>query len=142
MRLIRLVPVQTTIDFLSKRLYAFAFSALMVLGSIAAVGVSGLNFGIDFRGGILIQVETDGPADISGMRQTLGELGLGDVSLQAFGSDDEVLIRIQRQDGGDAAQQAAVEAQAAPVQDAAPEAAEEQAAPQEESQHDHSGHEH
>ena len=81
-----------------------------MLGAIALTATKGLNFGIDFRGGILLEVQTEGPADIGALRATLGTLDLGDVSLQQFGSERDVLIRVQEQDGGDAAQQEALAA--------------------------------
>lgn len=110
MKHLRLVPSETTLDFISKRLLAFALSGFIVLGSIGLFFGNGLNLGIDFLGGILVEAQTDGPADVSEMRSTLGGLGLGDVSLQEFGQDDVVLIRVQRQEGGDTAQQEAVTA--------------------------------
>jgi len=69
----------------------------------------GLNFGIDFRGGILIEVRTEGPADISKLRSSLSGLGLGEIQLQEFGQPSDVLIRIERQPGGEKAQLVAVE---------------------------------
>ena len=69
----------------------------------------GLNFGIDFVGGTLMEVRsTTGPADLAKMRITLNGLGLGEVQLQQFGTDTDVLIRVAQQPGGEAAQQAAV----------------------------------
>ncbi len=108
MKKLRIVPADTAIDFIGKRLIAFAFSAALILGSLGLAFGSGLNLGIDFLGGILLEVKTDGPADVSKMRSDLGALGLGDVSLQEFGSPDVVLIRVQRQEGGDEAQQKAI----------------------------------
>jgi preprotein translocase SecF subunit len=71
----------------------------------------GLNLGIDFKGGILLEARnTAGPADISKVRNDLGTLNLGDVSLQGFGTDTDVLIRIQRQEGDEKAQIAAIKA--------------------------------
>ncbi len=71
--------------------------------------LKGLNFGIDFQGGIVIEAGMPGEqADLAGMRQALDGLGLGEVALQEFGSANDVLIRIQRQEGGEEAQQAAV----------------------------------
>ena len=106
---IRLVPRGTRIPFVQHRLAAFAFSALLVLGSLAAVFGMGLNFGIDFRGGTLIEVRTQGPADISSMRTQLSALQLGEVALQEFGSERDVLIRLQRQEGAEEEQIKAIE---------------------------------
>ena len=98
-RPLRFVPANTKIDFVGRRMMAYIISGFIVLGSLALLGVQGLNFGIDFRGGTLIEVRTDGPADLAAMRSALGGLGLGEVVLQEFGEVDEVLIRIQRQGG-------------------------------------------
>ena len=108
MRGLRLVPENTSIPFIPWRKVFFVFSIAMVVASIALFLTRGLNYGIDFRGGILLDVRTDGPADIASMRSTLSGLGLGEVALQEFGAPDNVLIRLQEQDGGEAAQQAAV----------------------------------
>jgi len=108
MRGLQLVPANTTIPFTSWRKMFFAFSIAMVVASIALLAIKGLNYGIDFRGGILLDVRTEGPADLASMRSTLSGLGLGDVALQEFGAPDNVLIRLQEQDGGEEAQQAAV----------------------------------
>lgn len=105
----QLIPPGTNIPFIAARKFFFAFSILVVLGSILLVGFRGLNYGIDFQGGILLEVKTQGPADISGMRSTLNALDLGEISLQGFGAADDVLIRVARQEGGDAQQQIAVD---------------------------------
>ena len=68
-----------------------------------------MNFGIDFVGGTLIEVQSKaGPADLAKMRSTIEGLGLGEAQLQQFGAPTDVLIRIPQQPGGDEAQQAAV----------------------------------
>ncbi|WP_316978779.1 protein translocase subunit SecF [Shumkonia mesophila] len=105
----QLVPPGTNIPFIAWRKFFFVFSVLLVLGSLALFAVRGLNYGIDFQGGILLEVKTQGPADIGGMRSTLNDLDLGEVALQGFGAPDDVLIRLAKQEGGDAQQQVAVE---------------------------------
>lgn len=110
MRLLTVIPAVTTIDFVGKRKIAFTFSILLILVSVGAFLTQGLNLGIDFKGGILIEVETEGPANIQELRQTLGGLGLGEVQVQEFGAPNDVLIRVQQQDGGEKAQQAAITA--------------------------------
>jgi preprotein translocase subunit SecF len=109
MRLLRIVPDDTKFDFMRFRRISFPLSALMSIIAITLYFTHGLNFGIDFKGGMLIEVQTKaGPADLAHMRSTLGGLGLGEVQLQQFGAPNDVLIRIGEQPGGDAAQQAAV----------------------------------
>lgn len=109
MKPLRLVPKNTHVPFMRWRNTAMGLSAAGIVASLALFLVLGLNFGIDFRGGTLVEVRTEGPANIEGMRAALNDLDLGEVSLQEFGQDTDVLIRIQRQDGDEAAQQAAVE---------------------------------
>jgi len=109
MRLLKLVPEKTNIQFINKRLIAFCFYALLLVGSAGLFFGQGLNLGIDFLGGILIEVKTDGPANLAELRSDLNSMGLGEVSLQEFGAPDDVLIRIQKQEGGEKAQQAAIE---------------------------------
>src|SRR3546814_5697314 len=99
MKTIRLIPDNTRIDFVGKRWIAFALSAFLAFGSIGLFFGKGLNLGIDFLGGILIEAKTEGPADIAALRGTLGKLDLGDVTLQEFDARDQVLIRIERQEG-------------------------------------------
>jgi len=102
---IRRIP---NIDFMGLHKLGFALSALLTLGSIVLFLVHGLNYGIDFSGGTLIEARTQGPADLAQMRGTLSGLGLGEVSLQGFGSPNDVLIRVARQPGNDQAQMQAV----------------------------------
>jgi preprotein translocase subunit SecF len=108
-RLLRIVPDDTKFDFMRFRRISFPISAMLSIAAIALYFFHGLNFGIDFVGGTLMEVETKGPADLAQMRQTIGGLQLGDFQLQQFGAPNDVLIRISEQPGGDAAQQAAVQ---------------------------------
>lgn len=105
---IRLVPPNTKIDFIGRRNLAFVFSGLLVILSVAFFLVKGLNYGIDFKGGILMEVRTSAPADLDSLRSRLSSIGVGEVALQQFGDPTEVLIRIERQVGDEKAQMAAV----------------------------------
>ena len=110
MRLLRIVPDDTKFDFMRFRRISFPVSAMLSIAAILLYFFHGLNFGIDFIGGTLIEVQTKaGPADLAKMRSTIGSLGLGEFQLQQFGAPDDVLIRISEQPGGDEAQQAAVQ---------------------------------
>ena len=106
---LKLVPDKTSVPFMRVRKGAFGLSGILAVLSIVLLVILGLNFGIDFRGGTLIQVKTQGPANISVMRDAVGSLNLGDLALQEFGEEDEVLIRVERQVGDSEEQQAAVE---------------------------------
>ncbi|MFO7484272.1 protein translocase subunit SecF [Oceanibaculum nanhaiense] len=110
MRFMRFLAATPHIPFMRYKGMCFVLSALLMVGSLGSLLTQGLNFGIDFRGGILMEVRTPQPANLSEMRSTLGQLGLGEVSLQEFGADTDVLIRIQQQDGGEEGQQVAIEA--------------------------------
>jgi preprotein translocase SecF subunit len=106
---LRLVPVKTAIPFMAARKIAFGASSVLAVLSIVVLAILGLNAGIDFRGGILIEVKTPAAADLSVMRSALSGLGLGEVALQEFGAPDDVLIRVERQPGDATAQQKAVD---------------------------------
>jgi preprotein translocase subunit SecF len=98
---LHLIPSKTNFDFLGKRKVALALSTVVNLLSLLAVAFVGLNFGIDFQGGIAIQARAkQGLAQLDELRPVLAGLGLGEVALQEFGDPSTVLIRVQRQEGG------------------------------------------
>ncbi|WP_339689408.1 protein translocase subunit SecF [uncultured Parasphingorhabdus sp.] len=97
MRLLKLVPDDTNIGFLKWRNIAMAFSILTIIASIGLVAAKGLNFGVDFIGGQMIQAtftETE-TAPIPELRDRIGALGYGDATIQRFGDDNEVSIRMR-----------------------------------------------
>jgi SecD/SecF fusion protein len=104
--LLNFVPYGTTFSFMAVRNYAFSFSIITSILSVLFLAIWGLNLGVDFRGGALIEVKSKTEtADLEAIRSTLGELNIGEVQVQNFGSPSEVLIRVGSQDQGDAAEQ-------------------------------------
>lgn len=106
---IQFLPSTPKLPFMRYRAVYFAFSIAVTLVSLGSVAVKQFNYGIDFEGGILMEARFPKAADLASLRSALAALNLGDVSLQEFGGPTEVLIRVQRQQGGEKAQQAAVE---------------------------------
>ena len=109
MALIRKLPLDFGIQFIARRSLFLAFSVFLLLGSVGLFLTQGLNFGVDFRGGILLEIRTQGPADLGALRDRFAGLDLGEVSLQQFGEPTDVLINIRRQEGDEKAQLAAVQ---------------------------------
>jgi preprotein translocase subunit SecF len=109
MRLLRLFPDDTTIPFMRWRKFSFMFSGILSVLCFLAFFAYGMNTGIDFEGGTLIEIQTKaGPADLGAIRERLQGLDLGEVQVQEFGGPSNVLIRVARQEGGDEAQQVVV----------------------------------
>ncbi len=103
----RLVPDQTNVPFLSFRKIALVFSGVLALMSVVLLPTKGLNFGIDFKGGTMIEARMPGDAaDIGAMRVALNDLDLGEVALQEFGTPVDVLVRVEEQEDDQANQRA------------------------------------
>jgi preprotein translocase subunit SecF len=101
MRLLKFIPDNTNIDFLRWRNVAMAFSMLLVAASIALIAVKGLNFGVDFAGGQVIRAHFAQPPSLDTLRTQVAGYGLGDPSIQEFGSPLEVSIRLPLPEGGE-----------------------------------------
>jgi preprotein translocase SecF subunit len=102
-------PHDTRLPFMRYKSLCFGLSLVFMAVSLALIFAKGFNFGVDFKGGSLIEVRAKADkADIADIRSKLGGLGLGDVQIQSFGSDKDVLIRVEQQPGGEEAQQAAL----------------------------------
>ncbi len=109
MKGLRFIPSDTRIGFIRYRTISFVVSGLLMLASLGLFFTVGLNYGIDFKGGTLIEVRNkSGPVDLAGMRSRLSTIGVGEVQIQEFGAPSDVLIRIEQQKGGEKNQQNAI----------------------------------
>ena len=109
MKLLHL-PEETKIPFMRYRTPALVGSLVLCVLSIVlfALPQLGMNYGIDFRGGTMVELRFEEPADVGALRQEIGDLNLGDVQIVEFGAPTDVLIRVEEQPGGEEAQQLAV----------------------------------
>ena len=99
---LKLIPDNTNIPFVKMRFAAFALSGALIVASIAVVLTLGLNFGIDFKGGVTVEVADVEPIDIGAVRSSVSALGLGNVKVQAIqdfaGTDEAVVVFVEQQD--------------------------------------------
>lgn len=109
MRGFQIIPDDVNINIMGLRYVAYVVSAIIVIGSLALVATKGLNFGIDFTGGTMIEIKTPETPDITQLRTDLNALGLGGISIQEFGAPDDLLIRLPQQAGGPEAEKAAIQ---------------------------------
>ena len=110
MRLIRLWPENSRFDFMRFRRFSFPLSALISIATAIMLFTIGLNFGIDFKGGTLMEIQAkSGQADVAQIRRTAEGFGFGEVEVQEFGSAGEVSLRFAIQPGGEAAQAGVVQ---------------------------------
>ena len=98
MKTLKLVPSTPDFKFVRYNRRAFVFSSVMIIGSLLAFLMQGLNFGIDFKGGILVEISSSEPVDIAGLRGRMQTLDLGEVQIQQFGTPTDVLIRVAEAD--------------------------------------------
>jgi SecD/SecF fusion protein len=105
----RFIPDGTKIDFMKISRYVIVFSIIMSVLAVGSAFIKGFNLGIDFKGGTAIEIQhTGGPADAGQVRSLLEELDLGEVQVQGFGAPEDILVRIEAQEGGADADQVAV----------------------------------
>ncbi len=99
----------TNIGFMGFRKYTFVITAILSIGSVVGFATKGMNLGIDFKGGSIIELKAkQGNADLGDIRERLSELNLGEIQAQGFGDPASALVRVQAQEGGENAEQSAV----------------------------------
>ena len=106
---IRFIPDDTKIPFMRLSRFGFFVSGLLCLASVLLFIFVGLSYGVDFKGGTVLTIRTTEPANLEDLRSRVDALGFGNADLQEFGSPNDVLIRLPAVEGGDKAQQDAVE---------------------------------
>ena len=99
MKTLKLVPSTPDFKFVRYNRRAFVVSSVLIIGSLVAFLMQGLNFGIDFKGGILVEISSSEPVDIGNLRGRMQMLELGEVQIQQFGTPTDVLIRVAEADG-------------------------------------------
>ena len=110
MKLLRLAPENTKFGFMRFRRFSYPFSAVLSIVSVVLFLTVGMNFGIDFSGGTLVELRANsGTADLAHLRHAAEGMGVGAVEVQSFGNASDVILRFGVQPGGEAAQQGAVE---------------------------------
>jgi preprotein translocase subunit SecF len=101
--LIKNLPKETHFKFVSLAPFAAGLSALCVLASVFSFVTVGLNLGIDFKGGTLMEVQTQGPAPLGQLRAALGRMGVKDAQVQGFGATNAARLRFEQAAGADSA---------------------------------------
>ena len=109
MRLIKLVPDNTNIPFLEWRNVAIVLSVILIIASIVLTAMRGLNFGVDFEGGIMMEVRFEQPVELDPLRATVNSAGAGDASLQTFGDPRTVSVRLPAPEGDETAVQKVID---------------------------------
>jgi SecD/SecF fusion protein len=107
---IKLKTVGLNISFMKGRHVGLATSVVLSTLSVVMFFKPGLNYGIDFAGGIVMEIRTEQPADFAKLREVMEGVNVGPVALQSFGTDRDVILRLERQEGAESNQQAAIKA--------------------------------
>lgn len=92
---LHIIPYNTKIDFVGFRFITFAICVLVIVASSISFAIKGLNYGIDFRGGFILEVRMPEKPNVPDLRTKIEKLNLGDASLQDFGKDNTLLIRLE-----------------------------------------------
>ena len=108
MKLLKLIPDNTNVDFMRWRNVALMLQIALVVAALSIVWVKGLNLGIDFVGGQVVRTTFAQPVDVEQLRERVNALGIGDASIQEFGGPRSYQIRLPKPEGDDAAAAAAV----------------------------------
>lgn len=109
MALLKLVSHNLKIDFVGYRFITFMIAAIITIGTIGTMMVKGINYGIDFEGGYIVEVRTPEKTDVTDLREKLNQLNLGEASIQNFGGERDLLIRVERKTEEGASEEAAQE---------------------------------
>ncbi len=118
--LLELIRNGTKINFLGGRKIALIASTIGMVASLGLFAINGLNYGIDFKGGTMVEGRTQGQADLGAIRGVLDDLDLGDVQVQSFGEASDVLIRVEDVKGGEEARKTLVSRISGAVTEAIP----------------------
>lgn len=105
---LKLVPDNTNIGFVKLRFVAFAFTIALTLAAGVLLGLRGLNLGVDFLGGLTMQVEFEQPPELDTLRERVNRVGVGDAALQEFGKPSTILVRLPLPEGDQGAVQRVV----------------------------------
>ncbi|MBZ9846398.1 protein translocase subunit SecDF [Mesorhizobium sp. CA14] len=112
------IPPGTKIPFMGIRRWTFALSSTLSILSVVGFLTLGINYGIDFKGGSIIEVQSKkGDADLGDIRNRLSELNIGEIQVQQFGAPNDVLIRVGTQDAGENAEQTVIDKVRGELQD-------------------------
>lgn len=101
MSVINFIPYNTKIPFVKYRFISFGVCALIMVATFVSLSLQGLNFGIDFKGGLVVEIRTPQDANLAELRHKVSSVVVGEASVQEFGSPRDVLIRVEQQPGGD-----------------------------------------